>query len=78
MAKNIVIIDHHRRKEDLDVDATLLYVGGDYAYVAIGWRDDVIPLNVKAGPQVIEFYSGYNYVGRDKCNGTATVTVNVQ
>lgn len=59
-------------------DATLLYVGGDYAYVAIGWKDDIIPTNIKAGKQTLEFYSGYNYIGREKCSGSTSVTINIQ
>lgn len=67
-----------KMKDGSSFDATLLYVGGDYAYIAIGWADDSVPINIKQGPQTIEFYSGYNYIGRTKCNGTASVTITVQ
>lgn len=67
-----------KMKDGSSFDATLLYVGGDYAYVAIGWKDDTTPVNIKQGKQTLEFYSGYNYIGREKCSGSTMVTVNVQ
>lgn len=59
-------------------DATLLYVGGNYAYVAIGWKNDTVDINLKSGKQTLEFYTGYNYIGRGKCNGSVVVNVNIQ
>lgn len=67
-----------KMKDGSPFDATLLYVGGDYAYVAIGWENDTVPATIKAGKQTLEFYSGYNYKGREKFNGTSTVTVSAQ
>lgn len=59
-------------------DASLLYVGGGYAYVAIGWKDDVVPVTLKSGNQTLSVYAGYNCKDRTKANGTVTVKVNVK
>jgi len=59
-------------------DASLLYVGGGYAYVAIGWKNDIVPVTIKTGKQTLSFYTGLNYEGRLKANGSAVVVVNKQ
>lgn len=63
--------------DDSIYEATLMYVGGDYAYVAIGWKNDTIPANVKSGKQTLELYAGHNYSGRAKANGTVVLAVDV-
>lgn len=76
-ASTLELIDV-KMKDGSCFDATLLYVGGGYAYVAIGWNGDSVPPAIKAGTQTLEFFCGYNYINRDNANGTAKVIVNVQ
>lgn len=63
---------------DSTFEATLMYVSGDYAYVAIGWKNDTVPVNIKAGKHTLEFYAGHNFSGRGKANGTVALNIDVR